>query len=282
MTRDPRLMDDQIEQMLRRRSAEPYAGMVRDVLDATSNVAQARRRPFEVNASRSTALVAAVLLLMALLIGTLVGGATRRWDGTPTPLRPAWMGAVRPDAAIMPTILMERNDSPNFPFTWIDQPDAVDVSIDVTTIHVGRRMWNLDLSMAQLPVPSDMAGLATEYGVVFDDGADGVPDCLVSVRDDDASRSSDFRVRVTNLVTGVTDERVGPPYGFPMEFSHPFASQSAAPYAMRFTFLGGTAPCTLSLGPVALYAWATLSGGEVVKAWDYAPDDAWLLPEEEW
>ena len=65
----------------------------------------------------------------------------------------------------------------------------------------------------------DLAETVIAYGLTLEINGDGVasPPGI----DNDAPRRGDFRVWVTDLATGDTDEQLGPPYGFPVEFSHP-------------------------------------------------------------
>ena len=105
---------------------------------------------------------------------------------------------------------------------------------------------------------------------------DGVADYVIGI-DNDAPVQGDFHVWVTDLATGETDERIGPPYGSPIEFSHPDEKQPGEHLGrtMVFTFLPGYAPAGLNPGPVRFYAWASAARGGEVFAWDYAPDTGW-------
>jgi hypothetical protein len=281
MTRDGRLTDDRIEAMLSRRSADPHPGLMRDILSTTAGMPQERRWGVGFVPPRVAVLLGAALLAAAVIGGSLATGAFRdRRDPTepvPAPVVPGWMGAVRPDLATLPTILLphERDGL----FIGVDPPDAGDEDIDLTVIRTQRgRQW--DLRIAGHPPPDatlEATGRVIEYGVVLDDGLDGVADCSIGLSSD-AGEQTGYRVWVTNLVSGVTKEQIGPPYGYPIDFSHP-NEQSDPPFGMRFFFLAGTVPCDLSTGRIGFYAWATTSTDGVVEAWDYAPDNAWFLPE---
>jgi hypothetical protein len=48
---------------------------------------------------------------------------------------------------------------------------------------------------------------------------------------------------------------------------------------MVFTFLPGSAPPGVAGGAASFYAWASVTEGDEVVAWDYAPDAAWLSAE---
>ena len=45
---------------------------------------------------------------------------------------------------------------------------------------------------------------------------------------------------------------------------------------MLFTFLPGSTPPGVAGGAASFYAWASVTEGDEVVAWDYAPDAAWL------
>ena len=56
-----------------------------------------------------------------------------------------------------------------------------------------------------------------------DTDRDGSADCQLGINTD-APKPGQLRVWVKNLATGVTDERVGPPYGVPFDFADPSES----------------------------------------------------------
>jgi hypothetical protein len=118
------------------------------------------------------------------------------------------------------------------------------------------------------------------YGLVFETTGDGVADYVVGINND-APRRGDFRVWVSDVATGQTEEQIGPPYGFPVEFSHPDEAQPAegalGPATVVFTFLGDSSPPGL-IARSPFYAWAAIAAGHEVVAWDYAPDASWLIP----
>ena len=113
---------------------------------------------------------------------------------------------------------------------------------------------------------------------MFETTGDGVPDYVVGISND-APRAGDFRVWVTDLVTGTTQSRSGPPYGYPVEFGHPDEWREGDPLAttIMFTFLTstGTLPPGIDLD-ARYYAWASQTENGQVVAWDYAPDFGWL------
>ena len=192
---------------------------------------------------------------------------------TPSVSRVDWTGPIHPDSDTMPSVFMERVADEEGA-VWIDGQDAQAGWIDIEAVRStdSRRLeWRLEL--VGVP-PQGSTQRVIEYGVVLDTIGDVAADCLIGISDD-APADGDFRVWVTNLAPGVTDEQVGPPYGNPIDFSHPH-EQTGATRSMNFFFLWGAAPCELSTRPVRAYAWASLSESGRITAWDYAPDAAWL------
>ena len=165
------------------------------------------------------------------------------------------------------------------------RPDEKDADLgwaDITNVSVttaGQIHWSIQLA-EKLPAAVDRAETVIAYGLVLDGDGDGVADYVVGI-DDDAPRRGDFRVWVTNLASGETETQLGPPYGFPVEFAHPDERQPGdmpgAP-TMTFTFLPGSNPPGVG-GDVRFYAWASVTDGDDVVAWDYAPDADWLEGE---
>jgi hypothetical protein len=140
----------------------------------------------------------------------------------------------------------------------------------------GRAYWHLDLGDAPPRADGlDPAETVISYGLVFETTGDGIPDYVVGINND-APTPGEFRVWVTDLATGDKDERVGGPYGFPVEFRHP--DEQAAPDisapSMHFTFLRSP----LGVYPASsFYAWASVTSGGEIVAWDYAPEYGWLV-----
>jgi hypothetical protein len=162
--------------------------------------------------------------------------------------------------------------------TWHDPRDDVpvrSVDIDRVLLYPGSQGWYIGLA-ARPPGADADPGLVIAYGLVFDTNGDGVADYLVGI-DDGAPQPGEFRVRVTDLATGKTDEQIGPPYGFPVEFSHPAEEQPRPdPPAMTFTFLGDSKPADLNPWTVRFYAWTSATRDGQVVARDYAPDAGWM------
>ena len=126
-----------------------------------------------------------------------------------------------------------------------------------------------------------------EYGLVVDADGDRVADCQIGINND-APNPGDYRVWVKNLRTGVTDERVGPPYGIPDRVQPILTRQPTTP-TERLDTCASTSSRTrrpvivqrlqVFRSPSAnFYAWASVTEDGRVTAWDYAPDAAWLAP----
>ena len=161
--------------------------------------------------------------------------------------------------------------------TWQDPRDVPVEWVDVTRARFyysfGQPNWSIELAAKPPPAARREPGLLIAYGLVLDTTGDGVADYVIGI-DNDAPEQGDFHVWVTDLTTGETDEQIGPPYGFPIEFSHPDEKGSGP--TMYFTFLPGWAPEDLDPQTVRFYAWAAASNGDEVFARDYAPDAGWL------
>ena len=204
-----------------------------------------------------------------------------------------WSGPVRADAVLR---VISRRKARG----WTDPRDAAFDGIDLRRVSgTGREYGGVSVIDGQ-NIPSFHAGgwqlwLAArpprtdtidstqrviEYGVVVDADGDRDPDCHIGINND--ARQSNkkdpipiYRVWVTNLRNGATDEQVGPPYGVPVEFGHP--GDRGGRRAMGFGFLDDRPAQCDPFGPTAtFYAYATLTEGGEVTAWDYAPDRAWL------
>ena len=226
---------------------------------------------------------AAALAFVIVAIGIRFLPAT---DGAPEPADPptttTWPGPVREDATSLGITTMER-DVGDGTWSWEDPLDTPVDWIDVQRVSFlseGQPHWYTELG-AKPPLAADLEpGVLIAYGLVLDMGGDGVADHVVGI-DNNAPQPGDFHVWVTDLASGETDEQIGGPYGYPIEFRHPDEAQPGDyppghPATMVFTFLGGSAPAGLGLGMTQFYVWtSTTVDGEVV-AWDYAPDSSWL------
>ena len=229
------------------------------------------------------AVAAAVVALLAV-IGMQVANFTRVGSDDPT-LAPTpgaidWRGPVPrvPGEAAMIPLLPFREGALNPALS--DRPEVSVPWVDITDISVGadgQVHWYIQLAAS----PPEASGLDPSetliaYGLVFETTGDEVADYVVGISNA-APQSADFRVWVTNLATGRTNEQIGGPYGFPIEFSHPDEQQPETDppsTSMVFTFLPGSRPSSLT-GGSRFYAWASQTNGSEVVAWDYEPADGW-------
>ena len=236
-----------------------------------------------------------VLALCAAAVATvlaLVGGlqaASREASPTipveqPTPTpTPGWTGPLRPGLAL-PKLSATNVDLSSSADRWRDGPDAEEAGIDILDLYAGgwrRLQWAFALRGAPHDgVPGDPQGRAVEYGLVVDSDGDRVADCEIGINDS-AQGPQGYRVWVTNLTTGVKDERVGGPYGYPFDFTSPERPQDKG---MSIYFLQdfpwktapGAFPCAPFKRSTVFYAWALLTEKGTPVAWDFAPDAAWL------
>jgi len=164
---------------------------------------------------------------------------------------------------------------------WEDPRDTSVAGIDMTQLrYLAGSQPHWYLYLAEFPPMSRTTTEVFSYGLVLDTTEDGVPDYLVGIEDDpappsdpDPSLSHTYRVWVTDLATGKTDEQIGPPYGYPVEFGHPDEDDIQTVW---FTFLGGSAPPDMDGRSVRFYAWASLTINGQVVARDVAPDEGWM------
>jgi hypothetical protein len=194
----------------------------------------------------------------------------------PNPAAPSaapqeWTGPVRPcSATVNPTELIQDEEG-----------DSARGYVDIERVQVdfpSQTHWRLSLASAPPKAATlDPARTVISYGLTFDTTGDGAADYVVGISNE-APQAGDFRVWVTDLATGETEEQSGPPYGYPIEFSHP---DEAGPEddptqpGMVFTFLAGSAVGGIN-STTMFYAWASVEEDGRVVAWDYAPDDGWL------
>jgi hypothetical protein len=272
MTRETRLTDARIEALLRRRSAEPYEGMVRDILAASADLPQRRRWGIDVPTSRFAVLAAAAILAALMLGGALAVGALRDvWNPVPEPLRTSYEGPVPGDVGAMPAIVLA--GTPDERWEWRDASveggEAAERGVDITGLTFARgdgRGWGLDLGRDEPPPITALL----EYGLVFDVDGDGRAECAVGISND--VRQEELRAWVRTVTNGEAGAQVGPPIGHPMEFAFERGQ------GLRFLFLPGAAPCNIQRDkPAAYYAYASASVDGELRAWDYEPDQAWLV-----
>jgi hypothetical protein len=167
--------------------------------------------------------------------------------------------------------------------TWEDPRDTPVEGIDLTRVHYQPKLfdqptWDLGLAARPQRATDLEAGTVISYGVVVDSTRDGTADYLIGIANDASQPTGPdaFRVWVTDLATGETDEQVGPPYGVPIDFVHPDEQRHAGPARMIFFFLRGGAPLDMEPEQARFYAWSSLSRDGDVIAWDTAPDTGWL------
>jgi hypothetical protein len=169
-------------------------------------------------------------------------------------------------------------------WSWQDPLDAAVGWVDVERVATSmgsQPHWYIELADKPPLAAGLEPGLIIAYGLVLDTNADGAADYLVGI-DNDAQEQGDFHVWVTNLGTGETDEQLGPPYGYPIEFAHPDERRPddpAGPPTMLFTFLGASRPADLKSRTVRFYAWTSATRDGQVVAYDYAPDAGWITTD---
>ena len=256
-----------------------------------------------------------LVVLMALILAGCTWGADSSGPLAASPTGPAssssptrtetaadavaqWSGPVRAGAELRVIARWRAR-------RWTDPRDAAFDGIDLRRVYGrGREYRGVSVIDGQ-NVPSFSAGGWTgglvarpprtgtvdptqrviEYGVVVDADGDRDPDCHIGINNDARQRGGGrddpipiYRVWVTNLRTGATDESVGPPYGGLVEFGHP--GDRGGRRKMGFGFLGPRpAQCDPFEPTATFYAYATLTEGGEVTAWDFAPDRAWLPME---
>jgi hypothetical protein len=282
-------LDRQLQDYCRLIDEKQGALSFQDILDRAEDVQVLPnvipRRPDRQPSPRGKwiAVAAAALALVIVAIGIrflpATDGAT---DPIDQPTTTTWPGPVREDTTSLGITTMERDDGEGT-WSWEDPLDSPVDWIDVQRVSFaseGQPHWWIELA-AKPPLAVDLEpGVLIAYGLVLDTGGDGIADYVVGI-ENNASEPGDFHVWVTDLASGETGEQFGPPYGIPVEFSHPDEAQPGDyppnhPATMVFTFLGSSAPAGLGLGTTQFYVWtSTTTDGEVIS-WDYAPDSSWL------
>jgi hypothetical protein len=292
MTTPLKLTDEQLVQFLRSRAIEPPPGLLGGIVDQAAAASQTRRwfglrlepMPPRGMSGRSLAILfAAVALLVVSLTGALIVGSGLLPSPAPEPPEGSgdWTGPVRTEGGeviLQPLVqstttgLWSGSDPNDATPGWVDV-----ISVGVPDPALSSPHWYITLA-ARPPQAADLEPSETlAYGLVFETTGDSVADFEIGI-ENAAFQSDDFRVWVTNLATGVTSEQVGPPYGFPVEFSHP-GEPGASGSDLYFTFLSGTpAAAAITAETARFYAWASSTVDGEVVAWDYAPDTAWLSP----
>jgi hypothetical protein len=244
------------------------------------------------------------LVLTVVFLGLGFALITRPDVGSSPPPRPSpatWSGPLRAGAGDMPVLTMaeveESGGWTSSGWSMPDQRDAAVPGVDIVDVRWspdGQLYWWIELAGRPPRAENlDPAETIIEYGVVLDTNRDRVADYQFGINND-APVPGDFRIWITDLATGETDEQVGAPYGHPVEFSHPDEQANdsingeARPPTMVFTFLGGGPRGARLVGPPdeagevrpsnewQFYVWATVTERGEVVAWDYGPDSGWL------
>jgi hypothetical protein len=211
-----------------------------------------------------------------------------------------WPAPVRPEspsgAAEMPMALGDDAQWDPDERRWepFEHPDPVgDIGsdgpawIDIREVHAagGSYLANFTLKLAgdvPRPVP-DPASTWIAYGVVLDTDGDGSADVRIGI--DNLPGGDGHRAWRTDLATGRTHSKVGPPYGnvrVPGDVSGVgsigldtyYPDESAPAVSSR-----GTLRYSLQNGEDAyrFYAWASVIEAGRILATDYAPDVGWLV-----
>lgn len=247
----------QVREMLLRRADTVPATPV----DAHKAVRRARGRLL-MNGIVATGLVAAIAVTAFTRVDAIRSAPIPGDQQTTTPVPQAW-SPVREG-----TLAVQQGRS------WDDPFDASVGWVDMTRVQFDNHAqptWSIELAAKPPKAASLEPGELIAYGVVLETTGDGVADYLIGI-DNDAPKQGEFHVWVTDLATGKTDVQIGPPYGYPIDFSHP--DELGGP-AMHFFFLPAAVPADLDPKTVRWYAWASASSDGEVYAWDYAPDAGW-------
>lgn len=302
-------LDRQLREYCRQMDEAQGALSLEDILERTGELQVIPGRGTKQPTPRRwwVAAAAAALAILILVIGTRFLPAADRTpepadQPTTTSLSQVWPGPVHGrDPLVVHRMDGETDDlvQPLARFAW---PDALDTPvgwIDVKRVVFDYQdcddgapirgledlacqpQWSIELA-ARPPLLGDLEpGLLIAHGLVLDTTGDGVADYVIGI-DNSAPKHGDFHVWVTDLTSGETDEQIGPPYGFPIEFFHPSEQPSdptdpfTDPPSILFTFLGDSVPQDLNPWTVRFYAWASATRGGEVYAWDYAPDAGWI------
>lgn len=249
-------------------------GRLRDKRETLGRDSPHVRRPWHL----ATLLAAiGVLVILAAVIADR-DFLHRRTTAPALPLR--WVGPVPIATRGWPTVPLRSPRHDPFNVAWPDGNDAETPWVDITGVRYrfdDLRSWFVTLEESPPRGPElSRKGQVLTFGIVLDTTGDGLPDRLGALNNT-APDLEDFRVWVTNLATGETETRIGPPYGFPMEFRHPDEGSGGMFDARTvwMTFLGPE-PDRGERHP-GFYVFATLSEGGQVVAWDTAPNVGWAV-----
>lgn len=257
----------QVREMLFRRADTIPATPV----DTPNAVRQARGRLL-VNGLVATVVVAAIAVTAFTRVDAIRSAPIPGDQPTTTPMPQAWSPVREGDLAVQQG-RDDPNDS-NVLSSWDDPNDSSVRWVDVKRVRFygSEPSWYIELAAKPPKAASLAPGEVIAYGVVLETTGDGDADYLIGI-DNDAPKQGDYHVWLTDLTTGETNEQIGPPYGFPIDFSHP--DETGDPF-MNLIFLFDEAPADLNPKTVRWYAWASASSDGEVYAWDYAPDAGWV------
>jgi len=249
------------------------AGLIGEALPDSR---QTTRRKLLAFAVAGAVVVAVAVIGVQLANFTRVGHSNPTLAPTPGPID--WRGPVprvAGEAAMIPLLPFPEAGTP----ALTGPPDVTLPWVDITSVtftNSGQLTWTIQLAES----PPKASGLDPNetliaYGLVVETTRDEVADYVIGISNE-APTPGQFRVWVTNLATGDTDEQVGGPYGVPIEFRHPDERRPDDPpgHQMLFTFLPSTKPNGFT-GGSRYYAWASQTSGSEVIAWDYEPADGW-------
>lgn len=228
-------------------------------------------------------------LIIGVLAAVLVAGTVAALLLAPEPPAAAdsndtsitWSGPVRPAGDPGAVVMLQpRADGA---MVWSEAPDVAPGWADVARVSVIAEFQNWSIGLAADSPRRD--GLSSEdlvlaFGYVVDTTGDGVADYELGI-DTDAVAPA-VHVWLTDLVSGEMRERFSAPYGDPFDFWTSLEGDGGRREPNRGaggTFFNvGFAPDELfDLDKARFYAWSSLSEDGQVVAWDYAPDDGWLV-----
>ncbi|HEX2470391.1 MAG TPA: hypothetical protein VHK05_07370 [Candidatus Limnocylindrales bacterium] len=260
---------------------------------------------------RAWLVLAAAALVAVTVLGAIGLGAMlqeRRPDViTPDPatlvwtqegLVQDWPAPVRPEppsgATVKPMGLGDdaRWDPSEGRWEPFEHPDPVgDIGsagpawIDIREVHAAGGSYGADFTLKLAgdiprPVP-DPASDWIAYGVVLDTNGDGIADVRIGM--DNLPAAGGHRAWRTDLATGRTHAKAGPPYGsvrapgdvsavgpIGLDTYYPDESQPSTGAILRYSLQNGERA-------FRFYVWASVIEAGHVLATDYAPDVGWLV-----
>lgn len=235
---------------------------------------------------RFAPLMAAAAVVAIVAVAVALGWAARPGPNVGASQPPAsviWEGPVRAGDAHLPLVRTEpvRLDSSVAVPGWghVDGDDAARRYVDITqtarNAGIGRT-WQLTLADRPPSARSfDPTRTVISYGLTLDNDRDGVADHVIGISNE-APTPGEFRIWVTDLATGETEEQVGQPLDplFPLSVSRLYEEDGTTSRRLQFSFWRSH-----DLDDANFYAWASVSEDGDVVAWDYAPDAGWLTSD---